>query len=95
MRHEIRYVPAALEHLRFLRKHEQIRVLHEVETDLRHQPEVATRNRKPLRPNPIAPWELRIGHLRVYYDVQAEPDMVAVGIKERNRVLIGGKEARL
>jgi mRNA-degrading endonuclease RelE of RelBE toxin-antitoxin system len=48
-----------------------------------------------MRPNPLAPWELRIGELRVYYDVQVEPQklvvVLAVGIKERNRVRIGGR----
>jgi hypothetical protein len=33
-------------------------------------PTLETRNRKPMRPNPIAPWELRIGHLRVYFEVE-------------------------
>ena len=46
-----------------------------------------------MRPNPIAPWELRIGNLRVYYDAEEVPERVvfirAVGIKERNRVRIG------
>jgi len=46
-----------------------------------------------MRPNPLAPWELRIGNLRVYYDVEEDPETVvhvrAVGIKERNRVRIG------
>lgn len=63
-----------------------------VETQLRHSPTAETRNRRPMRPNPIAPWELRIGHLRVYYDVIEEEATVkvgAVGIKQRNRVLLG------
>jgi hypothetical protein len=46
-----------------------------------------------MRPNPVAPWELRAGNLRVYYDVEEAPEPVvfirAVGIKERNRVRIG------
>jgi hypothetical protein len=46
-----------------------------------------------MRPNPVAPWELRIGNLRVYYDVEEESEPVVfirgVGIKERNRVRIG------
>jgi mRNA-degrading endonuclease RelE of RelBE toxin-antitoxin system len=46
-----------------------------------------------MRPNPLAPWELRIGGLRVYYDVEDEPEPVvyirAIGIKERNTVRIG------
>jgi hypothetical protein len=64
-----------------------------VDEQLMHQPTVETRNRRPMRPNPLAPWELRVGQLRVYYDIEEEPEMVvhirAVGIKERNRVRIG------
>ncbi len=48
-----------------------------------------------MRPNPIAPWELRAGDLRVYYDVENEPgpivDVRAVGAKLRNRVRIGSE----
>ena len=36
-----------------------------VDEQLMHQPTVETRNRKPMRPNPVAPWELRIEELRV------------------------------
>jgi len=64
-----------------------------------HEPSVETKHRKPMRPNPVAPWELRIGPLRVYYDVDVEPDQLvkirAVGIKERNRVRIGGEVIEL
>ncbi len=67
-----------------------------VDEQLADQPTVETRNRKPMRPNPIAPWELRVGHLRVYYEVQEEPDPVvrvlAVGVKDRNGVRIAGEE---
>ena len=46
-----------------------------------------------MRPNPLAPWELRIAELRVYYDVQEQPEgvvyILAVGVKVRNRVRIG------
>ncbi len=52
-----------------------------------------------MRPNPVAPWELRVGDLRVYYDIAEEPEklvaILAVGVKHRNRVLIGGKEITL
>lgn len=70
-------------------------VLDGVDKQLAHQPTVKTRNRKPMRPNPIALWELRIGNLRVYYDVERVPEAVvfvrAVGIKERNQVRIGNQ----
>lgn len=46
-----------------------------------------------MRPNPVAPWEPRIGNLRVYYDVETKPKPMvyvrAVGVKLRNRVRIG------
>jgi hypothetical protein len=52
-----------------------------------------------MQPNSIAPWELRIGELRVYHEVMELPDPVvtvlAVGIKERNVVRIGGEEVDL
>jgi hypothetical protein len=70
-----------------------------VDEQLAHEPGVETRNRKPMRPNPISPWELRIGDLREYYDIVVAPvklvTILAVGIKDRNRVLIGGKEFEL
>jgi mRNA-degrading endonuclease RelE of RelBE toxin-antitoxin system len=76
-----------------------VTVLDTVETQLQYQPNVENRNRKPMRPNPVAPWELRIGNLRVYYDIEDEPEQVvyirAVGIKERNNVRIGKERIRL
>jgi hypothetical protein len=52
-----------------------------------------------MRPNPVAPWELRIGNLRVYYEVKDEPDrkvtILAVGVKERDRIRIGGERIKL
>jgi hypothetical protein len=64
-----------------------------VDRQLLNQPTIETKNRKPMRPNPVAPWELRIRNLRVYYEVEEEPEprviVLAIGIKERNRVRIG------
>ena len=58
-----------------------------------------TRNRKPLRPNPVAPWELRVGALRVFYEVALNPSrlvrVVAVGKKERNVLRVGKREIKL
>jgi mRNA-degrading endonuclease RelE of RelBE toxin-antitoxin system len=43
----------------------------------------------------LAPWELRVGEMRVFYDVEERPKAVviitAVGIKERDRILIAGR----
>lgn len=93
MTYRIEYSPDAEDHLRALTARQRAIVLDAVDEQLVYQPTVETRNRKPMRPNPVAPWELRIGNLRVYYDVEEDPEPVvyvrAVGIKERNRVRIG------
>ena len=47
-----------------------------------------------MRPNPLAPWELRIDDLRVYYEVDVQQHLVhirAVGIKVRHQVKIAGE----
>ena len=70
-----------------------------IERQLLQEPKRETRNRKPMDPHRdgfIAPWELRVGELRVYYAVEDEPEptvvIVAVGVKVRERVRIGGKD---
>src|SRR5215470_2233215 len=70
MPYRIAYSPDAEEHLRLLTARQQAIVLDTVDEQLVHQPTLETRNRKPMRPNPVAPWELRIGDLRVYYDTK-------------------------
>ncbi len=58
---------------------ERTRVLDAIEEQLSHQPLVETKHRKALRSNPIAPWELRAGYFRVFYDVAAdETDTVRI-----------------
>ncbi len=72
----------------------------EIEVQLIHEPDVETRNRKPLK-RPVsfgADWELRLGpdnRFRVFYQVNAEGREVrilAVGVKKRNQLFIGGDE---
>jgi len=74
-------------------------VIEVVARSLTHEPTVPTRHRKVLRANAVAPCELRIGDLRVYYEVKDDPERIvvvkAVGVKERDRVLIGGEEVEL
>ena len=66
----------------------------EIHRQLTHQPLVRTRNRKPLRPNARATWALRVGDLRVFYDVvdSERVRVLAVGRKRGNMVIIGGRE---
>ena len=99
MAYTIEYSPETDRHLRVLTARQRTLVFDTVDRQLAYQPTVETRNRKPMRPNPLAPWELRIGKLRVYYDVVETPAPIvfirAVGIKHRNRLVIGGEEIEL
>ena len=98
-RFEVRYADSAVEHLRGFSARERGLVLDTVIEQLSHEPTLPTRNRKLLRANPVAPWELRIADIRVYFDVAVTPEAIvtirAVGRKERERVLIGGVEVEL
>jgi len=85
----IEYSPEAEEHLQRLTARQRKIVLDTVDRQLLNQPNVETKNRKPMRPNPVAPWELRIGALREY--PESKVVVAAVGVKERNRVRIGGE----
>ena len=74
-----------------------------IEDELQFEPDVETRNRKPLKRPVIfeAEWELRFGpdnKFRVFYDINIESHEVyilAIGVKEGNRLFIGGKEVKL
>ena len=61
-------------------------------------PAVETRNRKRLRDNPVALWELGSGHYRIFYEVEEtvlQVTIVAVGHKDHNRLFIRGQEVPL
>jgi hypothetical protein len=81
-----------------LKKYQQVRVADAIERQLTYEPTVETRNRKPLEPNPIAPWELRVDQVRVFYEVNEEPEPIvhihAIGVKVGNRLQIGGEEVK-
>ncbi len=94
----LEFTPEALEDLRFLRTYDQRRILDSIQEQLRHQPEQETRNRKRLRSNELAEWELRISTFRVFYDVDEENDLVkvkAVGYKQGNNLFVHGEEYEL
>jgi mRNA-degrading endonuclease RelE of RelBE toxin-antitoxin system len=99
LRHKIQFSTRALDHLALLRAHRRRQVLDEIERQLAFEPQAATRNRKRLRPNVLADWELRVGELRVYYLVTEDPEslvsVVALGEKRGSRVFIGGEELKL
>jgi len=97
-RFEIEFTPEAIEDMRLLKKRERNKIIDEIESQLGYQPFQETRNRKKLRPNQLAEWELRVGGFRVFYDIDTEVKRVtieAVGYKVGSRLFIGREEFRL
>jgi len=98
-RHGIDYAESAVEHLRRLSARERATVVDAIEERLTFEPTTETRNRKRMDANSLeADFELRVGALRVYYVVDENAHVVsvlAIGKKDRDRVIIGGEEIEL
>jgi mRNA-degrading endonuclease RelE of RelBE toxin-antitoxin system len=74
----IELTEAARMDLQWFRKNEQNIIVDAIRQRLQHEPTQMTRNRKRLRPNSTATWELRIGQYRVLYDVDSAVYIVAI-----------------
>ena len=98
MKFEITFTPEAVEDMRSFKRHERGQIIEGIETQLEYQPSEETRNRKRLRPNQLAEWELRIDKFRVFYDVDTHErrvKIISVGFKKHNRLFIQEEEYRL
>jgi mRNA-degrading endonuclease RelE of RelBE toxin-antitoxin system len=100
---ELGFAPEVVEHLAAIeRKHYRL-IQKTLDEQLLYAPDQETRNRNPVeQPAPFgATWELRFGPgncFRVFYEVDNSERMVwilAIGIKVRDRLLIGGEEFEL
>lgn len=95
MPYQIRHTRTADADLEYLSRREQAIVRSEIARYLRDDPVAESTKRRPMEPNPLdAVWELRLGDLRVYYDVDRGTSTVTVlrvGVKRRERVLIQGR----
>jgi mRNA-degrading endonuclease RelE of RelBE toxin-antitoxin system len=64
-----------------------------IQARLLHQPSTPTKAIKRLRPNPLAEFELRVGDLRVLYNVEGtEVVLLVVGRKVDNKLIVEGEE---
>ncbi len=96
--YEIEYTRNALEDLASFKKREQQIIASVIDEQLTWQPTLETRNRKPLQPNEISQWELRIGQYRVFYDADTVVRIVtikAIGKKRHNQLYIRGRKFKL
>ncbi len=97
MKFEVRFVPSADEDLDYYEVREQTVILGAIGRCLESDPDVESKRRKQLRPNPLAPWELRIGDYRVFYEIRAEGlvRVLAVGRKVHNELFIRGERVEI
>lgn len=97
MTFDIRFVPSADDDLDYYEAREQRIILDAIEKFLRSGTDVPSKRRKQLRPNRLAPWELRAGDYRVFYEIRTEGvvRVVAVGHKVHNQLHIRGRRVDL
>jgi mRNA-degrading endonuclease RelE of RelBE toxin-antitoxin system len=102
-RFDLRFAPEVIGHLDAVERKYHRLIQQAIEEQLSYAPEQETTNRKPLE-RPVAfgaTWELRCGpgnRFRVFYEVSVSEQAVsvlAIGIKERDRLYIGGEEFEL
>ena len=94
------FAPEAIGHMDLIDSKYHSLLQRTIHEQLTFTPTAETRKRKPLdQPAPFeASWELRCGpdnRFRIFYDVDTalrEVQVLAVGVKERNRLRIGGEE---
>ncbi len=97
------FAPVVHDHLSAIDAKYDSLIRQKIEEQLTHDPTVETRNRKPVRPPAAfqAEWEVRFGpnnRFRVFYQIDhenREVRIVAIGVKDRNRLLVGGEEVSL
>jgi hypothetical protein len=103
LRFTLSFAPQTIEHFDLIESKYHGLLRRTIKEQMTYTPTEETRNRKPLD-QPVAfgaSWELRCGpdnRFRVFYDVDVashEVLVLAVGVKDRNRLLIGGEEYEL
>jgi mRNA-degrading endonuclease RelE of RelBE toxin-antitoxin system len=76
--------------------YEQRIVIVTIQAYLWEDADIESNRRKRLRPNELAPWELRAGKYRVFYELEAgQVKVVAIGYKEHNELFVRGKKVEL
>jgi len=97
------YDPEVKTHLRSIETNHRGLIRSTIEEQLRYEPDTESRNRKPLQ-RPVAfeaTWELRLcpdNRFRVFYHVchqRQEVQILAIGVKEGPRLIVGGEQIKL
>jgi mRNA-degrading endonuclease RelE of RelBE toxin-antitoxin system len=73
MEYEISLTESAKKDIVFYEATDQRIIAAGIITHLKSEAERETRRKKQLRPNPVAPWELRLDKFRVFYSIEGAP----------------------
>ena len=89
--------PSAEADLDYFKRFEKRVIVDAARRYLRNDADVESQHRKKLRANPVAPWELRFGKYRVFYELVnvTTVKIVAIGYKEHNDLFIRGRRVKL
>ena len=98
--YELVYDPEVRKHISKIERKYHAMIRRQIRSQLMFEPETETRNRKPLlRPSVLgSAWELRFGpdnRFRVFYEADHALNQVyilAVGVKIKHRLFVGGEE---
>jgi len=96
MRFEVEFVPSADQDLESYTVREQRIILDAIAEFLETDANVESKRRKQMRPNPLAPWELRIGGYRVFYEIrEGLVRVLAIGHQVHNELFIRGQKVEI
>lgn len=92
MRFEVTFAPNAEIDLDYFKPRDQRIIVDGIDKFLGIEANIESNRRKRLRPNLIAPWELRMGDLWVFYEVVGSVVRVtAIGQKFHNDLFVRGQ----
>ena len=97
MKYQVALTESAKADISYFRPGDQRLIVAGIVTHLSEEAAVDSRNNKPLRPNAVAPRELRLDTFRIFYEIvdNNQVKIIAVGRKEHNKLLIRGQEVPL
>jgi mRNA-degrading endonuclease RelE of RelBE toxin-antitoxin system len=79
--------------LQYFKAYEQRIIVEAIDLYLSLDAQIESGHRKKLRPNPLAPWEMKTDKYRAFYKIEEDQriDVVAIGYKEHNELFIRGE----
>lgn len=97
MEYEINITDDAWQDLQYFKAYEQRIIVDAIERYLSRDAETESDHRKKLRPNTLAPWELKTGRYRAFYAIEEiqTAKIVAIGYKDHNDLFIRGRKVQL